>query len=291
MEKIINNPGLQHLVEKVFFNLNVEDLEICAQINQSCKQILENPMFWLRKFGGRLSQKNQNEWIQNIQSEENSKKRKDIMAYLQWNSKKEASKYIPCYTSPDVQDDFKKKIMVVCKKQKSSEEDIEIVKILAPLTDNPNASDVEGNTPIYTAAIFGHTEIVNILAPLTNVPNAPVKNGWTPIYWAARNGHTEVVRILASMTTDYLNTPDKDGWTPICWAAYGQHTEIVKILTHLVAGNPNVPICMSIKCCQKYTSCSVSIDTEIQRILQSSPNYPRKRKASWTITKDSQENM
>ena len=47
MEKIINNPGLQHLVGKVFFNLNVEDLEICAQINQACKQILEDPMFWL----------------------------------------------------------------------------------------------------------------------------------------------------------------------------------------------------------------------------------------------------
>ena len=48
MEKIINNPGLQHLVEKVFFNIYlVEDLEICAQINQSWKQILENPIFWL----------------------------------------------------------------------------------------------------------------------------------------------------------------------------------------------------------------------------------------------------
>ena len=59
MEKIINNPGLQHLAEKVFFNLNVEDLEICAQINQSCKKILENPMFWLRKFGDSLSNENQ----------------------------------------------------------------------------------------------------------------------------------------------------------------------------------------------------------------------------------------
>ena len=46
MEKIIKNPGLQHLAEKVFFNLNVEKLKICKQINQYCEQILENPMFW-----------------------------------------------------------------------------------------------------------------------------------------------------------------------------------------------------------------------------------------------------
>ena len=58
MEKIIKNPGLQHLAEKVFFNLNVEKLKICKQINQSCEQILENPMFWLRKFGEIMSKEN-----------------------------------------------------------------------------------------------------------------------------------------------------------------------------------------------------------------------------------------
>ena len=42
METIFNNPGLQHLAEEVFWNLNAEDLKICAQINQSCKQILQN---------------------------------------------------------------------------------------------------------------------------------------------------------------------------------------------------------------------------------------------------------
>ena len=40
MEKIISNPGFQHLAEEVFWNLEVEDLKICALVNQSCKQIL-----------------------------------------------------------------------------------------------------------------------------------------------------------------------------------------------------------------------------------------------------------
>jgi len=113
-------------------------------------------------------------------------------------------------TSPDVQDDFKKKIMVVCKKQKSSEEDIEIVKILAPLTDNPNAPDKDGETPIYWAAINGHTEIVKILAPLTDNPNAPDEYGATPIFWAALYGYTEIVKILVPLT-DNPNAPNKLG--------------------------------------------------------------------------------
>ena len=49
----------------------------------------------------------------------------------------------------------------------------EIVKILAPLTENPNAPDRNGYTPIICAAHNGHTEIVKILVPLTDNPNAP----------------------------------------------------------------------------------------------------------------------
>ena len=44
-------------------------------------------------------------------------------------------------------------------------------QILAPLTDNSNAPNT-GKTPIYQAALNGHTEIVKILVPLTNDPNA-----------------------------------------------------------------------------------------------------------------------
>ena len=71
MDKIVNTPGLQHLAEKVFWNLDVEALKICGQINQSCRQILDNAMFWLRKFGG-LSKESQKDWIKIIQSVRNS---------------------------------------------------------------------------------------------------------------------------------------------------------------------------------------------------------------------------
>ena len=122
MEKIISNPGLQHLAEKVFWNLDIEDLKICAQINQSCKQILENPMFWLKKFKS-LSKGNQKDWIKAIKPVKNSDKRNAIISYLQWNLKKETVD-LPCYSNSDVQDDFMKKIRESCEKEESSDDSI-----------------------------------------------------------------------------------------------------------------------------------------------------------------------
>ena len=57
MEEIIYNPGLQHLAEKVLWNLDVKGLKICGMINQSCKQILKKQVFCLEKFK-HLSKKN-----------------------------------------------------------------------------------------------------------------------------------------------------------------------------------------------------------------------------------------
>ena len=48
MENIINNPGLQHLNENIFLNLNYEDLKKCQFINQSTKDIWKYPMFWIK---------------------------------------------------------------------------------------------------------------------------------------------------------------------------------------------------------------------------------------------------
>ena len=115
----------------------------------------------------------------------------------------------------------------------------EIVKILPPLTDNPNAPNKNGETPIiwaanlgpfdaqsqygetpiYWATIMGYSEIVKILVPLTDNPNAPDNYGETPIYVATINGHTQIVKILAALT-------DKP-------TTSNGHSKIVKILASL----------------------------------------------------------
>ena len=68
MENFFNNPGLQHLAENIFLNLNYADLKKCHLINQSSSQILDNPMFWIRELIQKgLSKENQNDWIEAIQ--------------------------------------------------------------------------------------------------------------------------------------------------------------------------------------------------------------------------------
>ena len=289
MEKIINNPGLQHLAETFFLNLDVEDMKICKQINKSCKQIFKNPMFWLRKFRHiskesqtnwihiiqsvknsdykklmisylewnlkreveladlpsfwfnkfrSLPKENQKDWIEVIDSQNNSVKEEAIMSYLQWKLKKEDLVDLPCYTTPTIQDDFRKKIFEISKKLELSVEDTKIIKIIAPLMDNPNSPNASGSTPILFSALNGHTEIVKILAPLTSNPNAPNKWGDIPIYWASVKGYTKIVKILAPLT-DNPNAPFSNGHTPIHEAAYNGHTDIVKILTPLIDINTN----------------------------------------------------
>ena len=261
LENILNNPGLIHLAENIFGNL--EDVKFCRDINQSSKQILDNPMFWLQKFGN-LSKDNQKDWINVIQSETNSEMMSPIISYLQWNLKKNSLVDLPCYTNSAVQEEFRRKIRRLCMKPPGfiSDFDKEMIKNLVPLTDNPNAPNENGVTPIYMAAHIGNTEIVKILAPLTANPNAPDKDGDTPILWAAHTGSTEIVKILAPLTAN-PNTPNKDGDTPIFWAACYGHTEIVKILAPFT-NNPNAPNKKG------QTPCTITKNTEIKQILKSS---------------------
>ena len=82
---------------------------------------------------------------------------------------------------------------------------------LTGIPNPPNENEDRG-TPIFKASFLGHTEIVKFLAPLTDNPNAPIL-GQTPIYIAAREGHSKIVKLL-SQFTDNPNAPDRDGKTP-----------------------------------------------------------------------------
>ena len=121
----------------------------------------------------------------------------------------------------------------------TSDEDTEIVKILAPLTDNLNVPDEDEykstRTPIHWATENGLIEIVKILAPLTDNPNAPDTYGKTPIHEAALNGHIEIIKILAPLT-DSPNAPDKDGKTP---SSFVKNAEIKRFLESFKADEPS----------------------------------------------------
>ena len=88
-------------------------------------------------------------------------------------------------------------ILVAIAECNSIKDVTDIVRILAPLTENPNQADKNGRTPIHVAATLGYTEIVRILAPLSKNVNDKDKEGLTPMYMAALYGHSEILRILS----------------------------------------------------------------------------------------------
>ena len=78
-----------------------------------------------------------------------------------------------------------------------------LVSSLSPNT-NPNAIDPDGWTPIQRAANWGNTEIVKILAPSTDDPNYSGGYGnfiSSPIQIAESLGYHDIVRILRAYTT------------------------------------------------------------------------------------------
>ena len=115
-------------------------------------------MFWIKEFIKKgLSKENQKDWIKENQAETNLEKRKHIAAYKNWNYSKKKFFDPPCYTKFVIQEYFRMKIGRICNASRwnpPSNEETDLVKILAPLRDNPNA-----------LIIF---------------------NGWTLISWASR---------------------------------------------------------------------------------------------------------
>ena len=50
LENFLNNPGLQHLAENICSYLNYQDLSAFQLIRRCSKIIINNPIFWLKKF-------------------------------------------------------------------------------------------------------------------------------------------------------------------------------------------------------------------------------------------------
>ena len=242
MNQIVNNPGLQHVIENVFLNLDFEGILSCQFINQSCHELLENPIFWLKKWRLRgLSKKNQEDWVKAIQMTRNTNFEKNVDLYI-----KKIIQYghfvdVPCYINNNVLEKATRSNIGVA--TAFQQKDAGILQLLVPLNENwiDLIEGGDGWTPIHFAAFCTykeHIEVIKVLAPLMKNPNSKTQLGNTPIMWAALGSpdlticqpwHAEVVKFLAPLT-DNPNAPNKNQETPIDVAAKLGNNEIVRIL-------------------------------------------------------------
>ena len=116
---------------------------------------------------------------------------------------------------------------------------IDLIKVLAPMMKNPNATinqQFKGFTTIYFAAHIGNIEVIKFLAPLSDNINEPNLAGITPIHNAAQQGHLDVIKFLVPLTEN-PNAPSISGFTPIdlakerVWSSKSyEYDKIIQIL-------------------------------------------------------------
>ena len=243
MDQIINTPGLQHIIEMMFFNLDFEDLRNCQQVNLAIQRILEKqvekPMFWLNKWRCHrgLSKKNQLVWIKALQMTKNTNIGDDVVLYIQKVIEIGHFVDVPCYIDNDVL----KKATEISFEEALQQEDAGVLQILAPraLVNAPNLKLFEVLQLSKDHPEFLHVDVVKALAPLIENPNAPDKDGITPIHHASYWGQLDVIKFLA-LLTETPNAPNNfGGVTPIHIAATEGHLEVIRFLVPLTK-NPNV---------------------------------------------------
>ena len=72
MDFITRNPGLQHIIEEIFMNLDHKNLLKCQEVNLAWESILKNPTFWLDKCVQKgLSNEDKLEWYKWIKTLKN----------------------------------------------------------------------------------------------------------------------------------------------------------------------------------------------------------------------------
>ena len=223
LENFISNPGLQHLAEIIFSNLEYQDITACQLINRSSGMILNNPGFFLKKFIQMgMSKKNQNDWIKAIQLTKNTYFENNIYLYLKRSLRIAKMVDIPCYIDKDVVEksagiDYWSQIQLVDAKLYSNLGDLEnyipgCIQILSANVDEIQypIRRIRNKRMMATAVKRGHLEVVKILAPLMENPNTSFydesgMDKWTPIYRASRGGHLKIIKFLVPLS-DTLTT-------------------------------------------------------------------------------------
>ena len=254
MEDIIQNPGLQLIVEKSLMCLDNNSISAFRLVNQDCEKIVHSPRFYLKKlFSGKIMKETPKslieDWKQLIKKI-SDQKIKNMLAFELAKMYNNTKRGLPPKHPLELAQD-----MAMCK------ENPELVMFIiensnpkslvkSKVTGGTQAKVIEGKIALvkskrcsvnsmHLAVIFGFEEVarrmINNSVP-TNVPN---EFGVTPIGVAAFHNQLELVQLLMPYYEN-PNAPCNIGITPIHVAAHNGNTEILKLFL-ASTDNPNVP--------------------------------------------------
>ena len=258
MDFLTKNPGLQHVAEEIFMNLDHNDVIKSKTVNQYRYRMIVNPTFWLKKClrNRFLSKECKMEWTKLIQTLKTQIYKEKVTNCLMEthgfctlsSMKLDETPLDSAYYTKDlklIEYILKSKLTSSSKINEMIHKSIEdkkwsVLEKLVAFADDPNLpNEKDGRTPIQIAATKGNSRVIEILAPLVKNPNAPFNQGLTPIQEAAEKGYAKIIKILSALVEN-PNAPDINGFTPIQSATANGHAKVVEILAPL-CDNPNHP--------------------------------------------------
>ena len=219
MDQIFKNPGFQHIVENILLNLDYKDLLACELINKSCQEILENPLFWLKKLALRgMSKKNQDDWYNAIQITKSQTvygKKLNLVKYLKKIVKNSRSIDVPCYIDQNTLDEentldeVERERLYVCKYGYIPNYALFAHKYACPFCKFvPGVGGIDDRCTsglILQAAFLGHINTIKLVASLVDYPNVTICSSKKfPYLWskitlsdiAKSKGHHEAAKFL-----------------------------------------------------------------------------------------------
>ena len=244
MDLLTKSPGLYHVAENIFVNLDHKVLLLkCQEVNSHWKTLVRNPWLWFLKCEqkNQLKETSEGNFIRKLLQEFNNSDFSneitvELMKICSGSNfyQNPTDKFIHGFV-------YNKYIAAIINGW------TERVKLLAPLFDDPNSIAKyfednctqimpweENRTPIEYAALKGHVDIIEILLALIDPLKSKVGcffklNYKIALFAAIKGGHTEIVSILAPLS-GVPNAPINKERTQILAAAEGGHTDIVKFL-------------------------------------------------------------
>ncbi|KAJ1473456.1 ankyrin repeat-containing domain protein, partial [Baffinella frigidus] len=85
-------------------------------------------------------------------------------------------------------------------------------------------------TPLHQAVRHGHTEMVRLLLEEGADKDATNVQGETPLYWAAREGRSNPIMFFLLTAGAKKEESDNAGRTPLHIAAFKGHAAVVRLL-------------------------------------------------------------
>ena len=244
---LINSPGLKHLAENIFLNLDYQVLETCQNVNATFQQFLDDPMFWIKRFIQRgLSKKNQDDWTEAIQMTRDGRAKpdleKNILLFLKRYSKnkKVVDFDVPCYLNDEA---FLKKAPELIKSfncdcdetiKKTSKGKVKSFKCdcideIKKFLSKTRKKGKEAKKKIDFSSKYPYFD--------ENSDNVKyeIERKWTIFHDMAQIGNMAVMQLLAPLTKN-PNPANSNGRTPIYLAAQQGNSDVIKILAPLTYG-------------------------------------------------------